>query len=441
MPKGIPVFVMMPLDVALDLPQIPQHKIHQALDKLKQIKVEGVMLDVWWALCEQRPGVYDFAKYIALFRACQKRGLKVQATMSFHACGGNVGDTVNIPLPDWVLRAGDECDFWFTDRDGRVNREYISFGVDHEAVLPSIEGDDTKRTPVQAYGDFVMAFVKEMSTEGLMGRTVTELQIGVGPCGELRYPSYPMKDGLWKFPGIGEFQCFDKFLKKDLKDSVRKRGSDLVREADMPPTDTGSYNDTPWDCWFFRRGFKTEAGKFFLQWYSSRLLQHGEDVLKQVRAITPVNEAGVAIAVKISGIHWWKFSASRAAEATAGYMRGPGQTAYRDIAKLLRANNAVLDFTCLEMRTIDQPFLKARCGPGQLVSEIFGIARREGVAVAGENALERYDWGAYTQILRAFRSCGAKRYGFTLLRLGEPLLDEDNMERLRKFVERMKRIE
>lgn len=439
--KGVPVFVMMPLDVALDQPQISQQKLHQALDKLKQIKVEGVMVDVWWALCEQQPGIYDFTKYITLFRACQQRGLKVQATMSFHACGGNVGDTVNIPLPNWVLLAGEEYAFWFTDREGHLNREYISFGADHEAVLPSNEGDDAKRTPLQAYGDFVTEFVKEMDTEGLMGKTVVELQIGVGPCGELRYPSYPMRDGLWKFPGIGEFQCFDRFLRRDLAHSVRERGSALVREADMPPADTGSYNDTPWDCRFFRKGFKTEAGKFFLQWYSSRLLQHGEDVLKQVRVITSVDETGVAIAVKISGIHWWKFSASRAAEATAGYMKGPGQTAYGDIAKLLRLYNTILDFTCLEMRTIDQPFLKARCGPRQLVSEIFTIAKREGVAVAGENALERFDWGAYAQVLKAFRNCGAEKYGFTLLRLGEALLEEDNSERLRKFVERMKWIE
>ena len=34
--------------------------------------------------------------------------------------------------------------------------------------------------------------------------------MGLGPCGELRYPSYPETDGTWKFPGIGEFQCYDK---------------------------------------------------------------------------------------------------------------------------------------------------------------------------------------------------------------------------------------
>jgi len=32
----------------------------------------------------------------------------------------------------------------------------------------------------------------------------------MGPAGELRYPSYPEGNNLWRFPGIGEFQCYDK---------------------------------------------------------------------------------------------------------------------------------------------------------------------------------------------------------------------------------------
>lgn len=37
-----------------------------------------------------------------------------------------------------------------------------------------------------------------------------EIQVGMGPAGELRYPSYPELHGTWKFPGIGAFQCYDK---------------------------------------------------------------------------------------------------------------------------------------------------------------------------------------------------------------------------------------
>lgn len=39
-----------------------------------------------------------------------------------------------------------------------------------------------------------------------------EIQVGMGPCGELRYPAYPESNGTWNFPGIGEFQCYDKVI-------------------------------------------------------------------------------------------------------------------------------------------------------------------------------------------------------------------------------------
>ncbi|KAI3696657.1 hypothetical protein L6452_29109 [Arctium lappa] len=41
-------------------------------------------------------------------------------------------------------------------------------------------------------------------------KTLQEIQVGLGRCGELRYPSYPESNGTWRFPGIGEFQCYDK---------------------------------------------------------------------------------------------------------------------------------------------------------------------------------------------------------------------------------------
>lgn len=35
--------------------------------------------------------------------------------------------------------------------------------------------------------------------------TISMIEVGLGPCGELRYPSCPVKHG-WRYPGIGEFQ-------------------------------------------------------------------------------------------------------------------------------------------------------------------------------------------------------------------------------------------
>lgn len=35
---------------------------------------------------------------------------------------------------------------------------------------------------------------------------IIDIEVGLGPAGELRYPSYPQSQG-WVFPGIGEFQA------------------------------------------------------------------------------------------------------------------------------------------------------------------------------------------------------------------------------------------
>lgn len=65
--------------------------------------------------------------------------------LSFHECGGNVGDDVHIPLPYWVTEIGEKNpDIYFTDREGRRNTECLTWGVDKERVLRG-------RTAVEVY--------------------------------------------------------------------------------------------------------------------------------------------------------------------------------------------------------------------------------------------------------------------------------------------------
>jgi hypothetical protein len=496
---GIPVFVMLPLDGTQ--PTCPI-EMRSALEALVKAGTRGVMVDVWWGLCEKKPRVYDFDHYRTLANLCKELGLLVQATMSFHACGGNVGDTVNVPLPEWVLRAGDEHDLWYVDRQGHRDRECLSLSADTKPVLPCGEpasyasesvqrlgtsdhgalrsspaggasmikdpsseasavtpdslarksmdagagprmssaleevAENQMRTAIDAYRQFMAAFLDAMGND-LVGSTVVELQVGCGPCGELRYPSYPMAGGMWAFPGMGEFQCFEPYMLLDLANTAATAGHPT--EWGDVPADTGSYNAKPMSSKFFSRGFKQPRGQFFMAWYANSLLEHGRRMLGAASAATEKWQS-VTLAVKISGIHWWRFTSSRAAEATAGYYISSAYNSYAKIAAMLKEFEAVLDFTCLEMRTFDQPFLRARCGPYQLVKEVFKNARDAGVRVAGENALERYDLQAYNQIVKAFRHVPIEHaYGFTMLRLGKALLEDDHMALFKQFVLKMKK--
>ncbi|KAM1394479.1 hypothetical protein ACFX2F_030516 [Malus domestica] len=58
--------------------------------------------------------------------------------------------------------------------------------------------------PMLVYFDYLRSFrveFDEFFEEGI----ISEIEVGLGPCGELQYPSYPEQHG-WKYPGIGEFQ-------------------------------------------------------------------------------------------------------------------------------------------------------------------------------------------------------------------------------------------
>mgnify|MGYP006285082603 CR=1 FL=1 len=56
------------------------------------------------------------------------------------------------------------------------------------------------------------------------GSVLTEITVGLGPAGELRYPSYPEGDGRWRFPGVGEFQCYDAYMLEDLRRAAEEAG-------------------------------------------------------------------------------------------------------------------------------------------------------------------------------------------------------------------------
>lgn len=114
------------------------------LKKLKEAGVDGIMVDVWWGIVEKNgPKQYEWEPYLSLFQLVVELGLKIQAIMSFHQCGGNVGDAVYIPLPPWVTAVADSNpDIFYTNRRGTRNPEYLTIGVDNERLFHG-------RTPVE----------------------------------------------------------------------------------------------------------------------------------------------------------------------------------------------------------------------------------------------------------------------------------------------------
>jgi len=394
--SGKTVYVMLQLDTVNNAGALgDKGKMSWMLDKLRDAGADGFMVDVWWGLTERQPKVYNFDAYKELVQMAEQRGLRIQFVASFHTCGGNVNDACDIGLPAFVY---ENNDIWYRDQERRENKEYISLFADNVRLKDG-------RTPLEMYGDWFGALAETFSDK--LGNTVTEVQVGMGPAGELRYPSYSFANG-WQFCGIGAFQSFDKHALGSLAAAGQSKG------WTGPPMDAGSYNSKPWESGFFGGGFKSEYGKFFLDWYSGALKAHGARVLQKARQAFGDR---VALAGKVSGIHWWYGSESHAAELTAGYYNTNMRNAYAEIAEVFSATRTALDFTCLEMRN-EQVTWECQSRPQDLVYQVAQAAGSQGVTFNGENALPRYDAQAYDQILK-WRSY---LHAFTYLRLSEELV-------------------
>ncbi|XP_041005431.1 beta-amylase-like [Juglans microcarpa x Juglans regia] len=434
MANYVPVYVMLPLGVVtVENVLEDKDRLEKQLKELRAAGVDGVMTDVWWGIIEsQGPKQYDWSAYRSLFQLVRECGLKLQAIMSFHQCGGNIGDIVHIPLPQWVLDIGEsDPDIFYTNRTGNRNMEYLSLGVDNRRLFYG-------RTAVEIYSDCMQSFRENMS-DFLEDGFIIDIEVGLGPAGELRYPSYPRNQG-WAFPGIGEFQCYDKYLKTEFKEVATSEGHP---EWELPDN-AGTYNDTPESTEFFGSNgtYLTEKGKFFLTWYSNQLLSHGDQILAE--ANKAFMGCKVKLAAKVSGIHWWYKADNHAAEFTAGYYNLKDRDGYRPIARMLSRHYGILNFTCLEMRDSEQS-ADAKCGPQELVQQVLSAGWRENIDVAGENALSRYDRDGYNQILLNARPNGVNKegrpklrmYGVTYLRLSDDLMQKTNFNIFKTFVKKM----
>ena len=452
---AIPFYVMLPLDVVSRDGVLENKEVLEvALDALARVGVDGVMVDVWWGIVERKqPRNYDWTPYYELFQICEKLGLKVQAVMSFHACGANVGDVYEIKLPDWVLESGiQDPDLFFTDQYGYRNPECISLWADDARTVAG-------RTPRECYRDFMVSF--RDTFENLLQTTISEIAVGCGPCGELRYPSYPENkrspnSSQWRFPGIGEFQCYDQRALGALARHAAEVGR--IEWGGSGPHDCGGYNNLPQETGFFRadRGsWDSEYGQFFLNWYAKELIKHGDKTLQTTREVFDYDITGVNVAIKCAGVHWWYNSRSHAAELTAGYFNtrsgdfAPERDGYEPIVKICAKYNARLNFTCVEMVDGDHPWF-ARCGPEGLLRQIRTAAAKHNVRVAGENALCRFDRSAYERIIYNARGEGDDvelwKTGeklppmecFTFLRMSRELFELYNFNSFKEFVKRIK---
>ncbi|KAJ9537246.1 hypothetical protein OSB04_029979 [Centaurea solstitialis] len=368
---GVKIYVGLPMNSVSDCNGINHSRaVAAGLKALKLLGVEGVELPIWWGVAEKEAmGKYEWSGYLTLVEMIQKAGLKLHVSLCFHGCKEE-----SIPLPKWVSEIGEsQPDIFFTDHSGKHYKDCLSFGVDD---LPVFDG----KTAMQVYEGFVESFRNSFSP--FMGSTITGITIGMGPDGELRYPSNQDHSKNSVAPGAGEFQCYDQNMMNYLKQHAENLGNPLWGLSG--PHDAPTYNQQPILNTFFKEAGSWESpyGDFFLSWYSLQLTFHADKILSL--AASTFSETPVTVSGKLPLIHSWYKSRSHPAEATAGFYNTINRDGYEEIAKIFSKNSCKMVLPGMDLLDELQP-AESFSSPEDLLADIRAACRNHGVEICGQN--------------------------------------------------------
>ncbi|CAN4127176.1 unnamed protein product [Withania somnifera] len=434
--RGSPVFVMLPVD-AVSLPAgIMKRKkaMVQSFRALAAAGVEGVVMEVWWGLVERElPRVYNWQGYLEIVVLAKRCGLKVRAVMAFHQCGTGPDDPYWVPLPLWVREEIDkDPDLAYSDRFGRRNMEYISLGCD---VLPVLHG----RSPIQAYTEFMRSFRDTFVP--FLGGVITGIQVGMGPAGELRYPSCSLQKlaRTWRSRELGEFQCYDKYMLASLNACAGEIGK---REwANGGPIGASNLMQDPESTEFFKSdgSWNTPYGEFFLAWYSGMLLLHAERICREAETIFRGLE--VNLSGKVAGIHWHYGTRSHPSELTAGYYNTSIRDGLLPITRVFGRYGFTMCCTCFEMQDAEEKQMNPVGSPEGFVKQLLLAARICDIPVQGENSASSLDDESFQQVLRMSKfysdGPGTPTFSFNFVRMDKNLFEYRNWVSFTRFVRQM----
>lgn len=369
----------------------------------------GISVDVWRGLVEVAPHSYDFRYYDWLFDAITARGLKVVLIVSLHACGGNVGDDIDIPLPEHLWND--------LSRKTGLPREQLMCIAETGHVSRGFVSPWMTPFALEGYDAFFCAILKHF---GSRANQIAEIIISTGEAGELRYPSYGVPG--YGFPTRGALQCYSQPALQSFRSYALNRFGGLrgVRaawqwngreEEILPPSNPEQF--------FARQDDRfTIYGQSFFDWYSDSLLWSGRQILMTALARFAARSSafrGVELGVKVAGIHWQigrRLGRSldfynRHAELTAGLVRTSDRSLYdisdgfgysallemfARVASSIHPLPFTVHFTCAEMADArvwhSASNQHVDCLPHTLISCFTAKARKLNLTVKAENALE-----------------------------------------------------
>ncbi len=451
-----PLLVGDPKNINGDASKGAWTELDRQLAEAKKLGIDAVSTDVWWGLIEPKKGEFDWSYYEKLSDHIKQAGLKWVPILSFHQCGGNVGDDANVPLPPWIWadvasRAsnGNVDAVKYKSEQGHTSPEYVSLFADKHVM--------------DNYASVMKEFQSHFSSKAA---DIGEVNVSLGPAGELRYPSYNAHDNNTGYPTRGALQSYSDLAIASFREFVDKKygGHDAVGKAwgienlddshILPPGDAGA---------FFGRGdhFNTQYGRDFIDWYNQSLIDHGQKMLSTAVNVFGQKDSafyGIDLGAKVPGVHWRVGTrqgdnvilGDRQAEVDAGLIatsRGDWDKdadgrGYRPILAMFKSlqpttpgvgNRIVPGFTCLEMSDGDGgPSIQAL--PHSLATWFGQEAERQGLWLKGENALNGnlYNGNSWDS-MRGFLTLPNQHglyHGLTFLRMADIVNNDTARDRV-----------
>ena len=414
--------------------QIAWAQFRADLADIKKLGAFGVSTDIWWGLVEKEDNKFSWDYYDRLAKAVTDAGLKWIPILSTHQCGGNVGDECDIPIPEWLWSKYSNSqtavrDLQYVSEQGKASKEVISAW--------------SSKTALSDYREFFTAFQDHFAK---YASQISEINISLGPAGELRYPSYNIHDKDSGYPTRGSFQSYSQTAVSSWKFFAEKLNPKVNAQA-MPPISPKK--------WIESNQYKTPIGRQYIAWYQASLLEHGDAVMSEaISTFGPEHSPfkGIDIGAKIPGIHWRigtisdkgsvQFS-DRLAEVAAGlinldsesWMQDERGRGYRDtlslfsrLAERSKSNRIVLHFTALEMQDgQDRP--EVHSAAASLVRWVGEEAKRQNLPIKGENALsgnlaDSTAWERMAINVRSPENPQGLYEGLTVLRMRDVLANE-----------------
>ncbi|KAK4737771.1 hypothetical protein R3W88_001468 [Solanum pinnatisectum] len=417
---GVKLFVGLPLDAVSSTNTINHARaIAVGLKALKLLGVDGIELPVWWGVVEKETrGQYDWTCYLALAEMIQKLGLKLHVSLCFHA-----SEEAKIQLPEWVSQIGEsDPSIFFKDQSGQHYKDSLSFAV---TDVPVLDG----KTPVQVYKEFCESFKTAFSP--FMGSTITGISVGLGPEGELRYPSHHNPSKMGNHQGAGEFQCYDKYMLSSLKQYAESNGNPLWGLGG--PHDAPGYHQPPMASTFFKENegsWETTYGNFFLSWYSEQLISHGSRLLSL--ASETFHDVPISICGKVPLVHSWYKTRSHPSELTAGFYNTANRDGYVEVVEMFAKHSCQVILPGMDLSDSHQPN-ESLSSPELLVAQITSSCRKHGVEILGQNSMVANAPNGFEQIKKKLSS-EKEMSLFTYQRMGADFFSPEHFPVFTQFV-------